>query len=336
MTGRERVVRAIEMTGPDRIPIAHTALPGAFRKYGRRLRRLYERYPSDIVTLGATGQGEFSGRARVESTDAWGSVWVPTTNDYKGLIAKPLLETWDAFHRLSPPNPVVDPPDLVAARRTIQSNAREKYLLVDGDTLWQRMFYLRGFENMCVDLLVHRDHAMALRDLILDFMLRRIRVWLELDVDGFQLRDDWGTQNSLMISPVLWRELFRPAYQQLSDLIHSAGKHFWFHSDGYIQSILIDLVEIGVDVLNPQASLLGIDQLGQDFGGKVCFLGDVDRQETLPYGTPAQVRQLVRHTIEALGSFNGGYIGRGEVASDVPLENVQAMLGAFAEFGTYP
>jgi len=368
MNSRERVIRAIEMTGPDRIPIAHSTLPGAFIRHGERLEDLYRKYPSDVISLGATGEGEFSGKAGVESTDAWGSTWVSTTDDYKGYVTRPVLETWDDFDHFHPPTPMVDPQDLALAKEVIQRNKGEeslagdtdtlspmresryvtyvageaigtdkgeKYVLIDGDALWQRMFYLRGFENISVDLLVNRDKARALRDMILDFMLERIKIWLELDVDGFMVRDDWGTQESLMINPDLWREFFKPAYREISHLIHSAGRHFWFHSDGYIRAIIPDMIEIGVDVVNPQASIMGIRELGQEFGGKVSFLGDIDRQRILPLGIPQEVRECVKETIEALGAFNGGYIGRGEVAPDVPLENVRAMFEAFTEFGTY-
>jgi len=369
MNSRERVIRAIEMSGPDRIPIVHSTLAGAFTRYGERLNGLYMKYPSDVISLGATGKGEFSGKAGVESTDAWGATWISTTDDYKGYVTRPILETWDDFDDFHPPSPIVDPEDLALAREAIRRNKGEesatadadtlspiresqemaslageaigldkgeRYVAVDGDTLWQRMFYLRGFGNIALDLLVNKDKARALRDMILDFMLERIKIWLELEVDGFILRDDWGSQDSLMINPDLWREFFKPAYKEISDLIHSAGRHFWFHSDGYIRAIIPDMIEIGVDVVNPQVSIMGIKELGREFGGKICFLGDIDRQRILPFGTPAEVRECVRETIEALGTFNGGYIGRGEVAPDVPLENVRAMFEAFIEFGTYP
>ncbi len=335
MKSRERVIRAIEMTGPDRIPISHTTLAGAFRHHGEALHLLYDKYPSDCVHLGATGEGEFSGRAGVESVDAWGSVWVSTTDDYKGSIVEPLLKTWDDFDDFHPPDPVVDPQDLARGRHIVEENAGSKYLVVDGDTLWQRMFYLRGYEKIMVDLAIHRKKAAALRDMILEFMLERMRIWLELEIDAFQVRDDWGTQETLMINPALWREFFKPAYREICEVVHGAGRHLWFHSDGAINAIIPDMIEIGVDVINPQVPLVGVEALGREHGGEVCFLGDVDRQQLLPFGTPEEIERYVKRVIEALGIYDGGYIGRGELASDVPLENARAMFQAFGKYGKY-
>jgi uroporphyrinogen-III decarboxylase len=324
------------MKGPDRIPISHTTLAGAFHRHGDTLRHLYEEYPSDCINLGATGEGEFSGQAGVESVDAWSSVWVSTTDDYKGAIVEPVLRTWADFDTFQPPDPIVDPQHLAHGRHIVEENAGDKYLVVDGDTLWQRMFYLRGYENIMVDLATHRSKAAALRDMILEFMLERMRIWLELEIDAFQVRDDWGTQETLMINPTLWRAFFKPAYQEICDLVHDAGRHVWFHSDGAIASIIPDMIEIGVDVINPQVPLVGVEMLGREHGGDVCFLGDVDRQQLLPFGTPKEIECYVKDVIEALGAYNGGYIGRGELAPDVPLENARAMFEAFREYGEYP
>jgi uroporphyrinogen decarboxylase len=335
MKSRERVIRAIEMTGLDRIPISHATLAGAFHRYGDALRRLYEEYPSDCLNLGATGEGEFSGQAGVKSIDAWGSVWVSTTDDYKGAIEEPVLRSWEDFDGFQPPDPIVDPQDLARGRRIVEENIGSKYLVADGDTLWQRMFYLRGYENIMVDLAAHRDKATALRDMILDFMLERMRIWLELEIDAFQVRDDWGTQETLMINPTLWRKFFKPAYREICNLVHDAGRHLWFHSDGAIASIIPDMIEIGVDVINPQVPLVGVEMLGREYGGEVCFLGDVDRQQLLPFGTPEEIERYVKKVIEALGVYDGGYIGRGELAPDVPLENARAMFEAFRRYGNY-
>jgi hypothetical protein len=90
-----------------------------------------------------------------------------------------------------------------------------------------------------------------------------------------------------------------------------------------------DLIEIGFDELNPQMSCMDIEDLGRRFGGRVCFRADMDRQYTLPFGTPAEVEAYVQRMYEAFGKRNGGYIGYGQVGTDVPLANAEAMLGAF-------
>ena len=191
------------------------------------------------------------------------------------------------------------------------------------------MFYLRGMKKLFIDVMIGREEVYKLRDRILEYILKRIEKWTALGVDGIQFRDDWGTQYKPMIRPSLWRKIFRPAYYEMFKAVHDGGAYVHFHSDGMIQPIIRDLVEIGADVLNLQLSTMNISELGQEFGGHVCFLGGFDRQLILPKGSVEEVTAHALEIIEALGKFNGGYIGGGEVGADVPLENVEAMLRTF-------
>ncbi|MBM3190387.1 MAG: hypothetical protein FJZ90_16925 [Chloroflexi bacterium] len=325
MTSRERVRRAIEMTGPDRVPITHATLLGAEIRYGDALDELYRRFPSDVADVGSATYGELGPEIGAPSRDAWGSLWVRTNDEHKGQVVHCPLADWDALPRYEPPDTASDA--LLARLEANVAGAEGRYTLADGDTLWQRMFYLHGYQTTLEDLLLHPDRCAELRDLILGVMLRRLERLCRIpELDGIHLRDDWGTQEALMISPALWRAFFGPAYARLFAVVRDAGKHVWFHSDGAIASILPDLLAMGAQVLNPQADLIGRERLAAMCGGRACIQADLDRQWLLPYGTPEQVRAAVRADIAAFGRFNGGYIGRGEVAGDVPLENVLALL----------
>jgi len=326
MKPRERVLRAIEMTGPDRVPLTHATLPGAFRRHGSALEELYRRYPSDVYHVGSATSGEYGPTIGVPSADPWGSLWVRHTDEHKGQVVHGPLESWDALDTYQPPDTASD---AIMARieRNLRANGGFKYTYADGDIIWQRMFYLHGYRATLEDLLLRPERCAQLRDLIVKVMIRRVeRLCRLLDLDGVHFRDDWGTQEGLMIAPELWREFFQPSYARLFALVRNAGKQVWFHSDGAIEAIIPDLLRIGVQVLNPQVDLVGRDRLAELGGGRVCIQGDIDRQQVLPHGTPEQVRAAVRADIQALGRFNGGYIGRGEVAGDVPLENVAALL----------
>ena len=209
------------------------------------------------------------------------------------------------------------------------------YTLTDGDTLWQRMYYLHGFQAVNEDILIEPDRCAALRDMILDVILRRLRRLVELDgLDGVHFRDDWGTQQALSISPRLWREFFKPAYAAMFQIVRRSGKHVWFHSDGVIDEIIPDLIQIGAHVLNPQCNCMPRKRLAELIAGKVCLLGDLDRQWTLPRGTLDDVRAAVRADIDTYGRFNGGLIARGQVAGDVPLANAEAMLDEMTVHGS--
>ncbi len=335
MNSRERVARAVEMRGPDRVPITHAALPGAIKRYGASLDRIYARYPSDVLGVGGATHGEYGPEIGVPSRDTWGSLWVRYTDEHKGQVVRCPLRDWDALPAFEPPDTSSDA-IIDAMRRNIERNDGQRYTSADGDALWQRMFYLHGYEATLEDLIIAPDRCADLRDMILAVMLRRVdRLCRVSGLDGVHFRDDWGTQEALMINPRLWRSFFKPAYARLFEPVRDAGKHVWFHSDGVIDTIVPDLLEIGVQVLNPQVDAMGQERVAELCGGRACIHGDVDRQYTLPRGTTEDVRAAVRADIDAFGRHDGGYIGRGQVASDVPLENVEALFEEMLRYGTY-
>ena len=331
MNARERTRRAIDRRKPDRVPAHYSTLPGAERRLGAALDALWARYPQDIVSFGYADSEEFSGQPGVPATDRWGAEWVSASGDFKGLVAGHPLSEWPAMHHYAWPEPL-GWPEFERARAYLACDHGEHYVLGDGDTLFQRMMYLRGVEPLLVDLATGRGEAFELRDRICDYMSARIRHWIELGVDGIRFRDDWGSQTDLLINPKLWRSFFKPAYARLFDEVHSRGAHVFFHSDGMIGSIVPDLVELGLDVLHPQMDLLGAETLAHHYGGKLSFMCDPDRQALLPRGTPRDIEVCVRETLDTLARFDGGLIGWGEIGSDVPLENVVAMVRAFDEW----
>jgi len=341
MTPRERVQRAITFQGPDRVPLVHMTLPGAYLKYGAALEELYRCYPADVQRVGYYDPNEYGEAPQVGSRDDWGAVWKRVGDDYKGQVVEHPLADWRAFRTYQPPPPITEE-ERVQLRAAIREDRAsppgqggagggEHYLQADLGTLWQRMFYLRGFEAVLLDLAEEREEVYRLRDLILNHLLARVEALQAFDVDGFLLRDDWGAQDRLLLSPARWREFFKPAYQQIAAAARAAGKHLEFHTDGQTRAILPDLVEIGCEILNPQMTVVGIDWLSRTLGGQVCIHTDLDRQHLLPHGPPEEVEQHVHEALDAFGRFNGGCIGGGEIAPDVPLENAEAMLRAIWE-----
>jgi hypothetical protein len=141
--------------------------------------------------------------------------------------------------------------------------------------------------------------------------------------------DDWGAQGSLLISPEMWRELFKPLYKEYCDLIHAHGKRVFFHSDGFITSIIEDLIEIGVDALNSQLFCQDIEALGQRFAGRITFWGEIDRQNILPFGTPADVKAAVYRVRRAFDHGQGGLIAQCEWGVRDPAENIAAVFDAW-------
>lgn len=345
MNSRERYLRALTFQGPDRAPLFHFTLPGAFRVHGRALEELYARYPSDVllspVFRGHFGfkMGYFAGRPLEEIPlrqvvyDGWGCGFLFLTQDHGGQAVGHPLANWGALDSYRPPDPLVGlegiEEDVRHMQEVVLQDGQKHFVYAHGDHVFYRMVPLRGYEDLLVDLAEDRPEVYALRDMVVEWNLRRIERWLETGlVDGILLRDDWGTQTSLMVRPATWRKVFKPAYKRLVEAIHRGGAYASLHTHGYTWEILSDLVELGFDEVNHEAQLMDLKEQGRRYAGKVCFRPELDRQHILPHGTPQEVRAHVRRMFDVFGQSNGGYVGYGGIGADVPLPNVEAMLDA--------
>lgn len=337
MTSPERVGRAIHFERPDRIPIVHAVLPGGLMRHREGLLDVFRRYPSDFgppeheipesTHIGIEGYHR-------QYVDEWGVTW---TERYEGIIGIPTrhpLADWGALDSYQPPEP---PPHSGEQFEKDQAATAERkrhyYTMAGAGTLYERLQQLRGYENLVYDLIEDRPEIHRLADMVVEHNLAWIERGVKLGAHGIGFADDWGTQRQLAISPKLWRRFFKPRYQRMFQATRGGGCHVHLHSDGQIMEIVPDLMEIGVDCLNPQFSCMDLPALAGLVRSRLCILTDLDRQCVLPFGTPAQVKAHVREMVELFATPAGGLIGRGEVGPDVPLANVEAMFEAFAEYG---
>lgn len=204
--------------------------------------------------------------------------------------------------------------------------------------------YLRGFIDWFTDLLDAPAFAQALFERVFDVACEQAARALDLvgaSADVVFVGDDLGTQLGLQVSPAVYRKLIKPHQRRLFDIYHarSQGKVL-YHTCGSVAAIIPDLIEIGVDVLNPvQVRAAGMDPgtLKREYGRHLSFWGAIDTQQVLPRGTPEDVRDEVRRRIQELGP-GGGYVLNSvhNVQPDVPPENIVAMFAAGHELGSYP
>lgn len=185
---------------------------------------------------------------------------------------------------------------------------------------------MRGSEALFVDLASGSRELTHLLEMLHEFYCREMRLWAATDVDAVSFMDDWGSQHSLLISPKMWRSVFKPLYRDYCDILKSRGKYVFFHSDGFIEDIYPDLVEIGVDAINSQLFCMNIERLGDQFAGKITFWGEIDRQHILPFGAEEDVRKAVQRVRTALDRGNGGVIAECEWGIQVPARNVAAVF----------
>jgi uroporphyrinogen decarboxylase len=199
---------------------------------------------------------------------------------------------------------------------------------------------LRGMEQAFQDLLEQPDFADALLDRIHSIHDRLLRRCLEeaADLINFMyVGEDLGTQESLLLSPALFRRFIKPRLKAMIELAHSFGVKAFHHDDGAIRRLIPELIEIGIDILNPiQWRCRGMDRegLARDFGAHVVFHGAVDNQQTLPFGTPEDVRRQVFENLEIFKECKGYVVAPcHNIQPNTPTVNILAMYEAIREFG---
>ena len=222
--------------------------------------------------------------------------------------------------------------DWDAAIRAQQANLKgdQKFMLASaGINPFEMMQFLRGTENLLIDLAYGTEEFRQLREMVHQFNLKLLDGWTKTEIDGLIFSDDWGSQTSLLISPTMWREVFKPLYMDYYEMVHARGKKVFFHSDGYIIDIYEDLIEVGVDALNSQLFCMDIEELARRFKGRITFWGEIDRQWTLPFGTVEDVRRAVGRVRRALDDGNGGVIAQCEWGVNNPPENIREVFAAW-------
>ncbi len=337
MNSRDRVIRAIEFGSPDRVPVQHGVLPAAYFVHGQALVDLLNEFHGDFGHVFAIPDREsMYGPYRAgRHTDEWGCVWENEQDGILGICVGHPLEDWSNWSSYKLPDTMLQQQADNVQRSLEAPVGHEHYVFGFGTNIFERMQWLRGYESLMYDLAASAKEAYILRDALVEWAVANATISAQTDVDGMAYGDDWGTQVALMISPATWREFYKPAYARMLEPGKRAGKHIHFHTDGFTWEIMHDLVEVGVDVLNVQHTIMDIREIAREFGGKTAFRSDLDRQHILPHGTRQQIRDHVKEVIGCLGSYGGGLIGHGEIAPDVPLDNVRAMLEAWRELGTY-
>ncbi|MBT3374906.1 MAG: hypothetical protein HN742_09060 [Lentisphaerae bacterium] len=341
MTSRERIIAAIEFTGPDRCPIHHYTFPGAIWRHGRELLDLADRYPDDFANQavrdnanGPLADDEAS-EDIVEYTDGWGTVWRRMRAYTAGEVIRPAIPDWDSWLTYEfPPLPPASHFEQFAAQ--VAEQHPEQFVYASAGGFFQLMQHMRGPDNYFMDLAEDNDGVHELADRMMDRNVYHIERYVEAGVDAIILGEDWGAQHTLLIHPDMWRRFFKPRYRRMFEVARDAGVHVWFHSDGWILDIIDDLIEVGVSVLNPQHACMGTEAVGERVNGRILVRTDIDRQWVMPYGTPEDVRGAVKEAIQAFGTSGGGCMLHGEIGPEVPLANIEALYSAFYEFGHYP
>jgi uroporphyrinogen decarboxylase len=263
--------------------------------------------------------------------DEFGVEWDRTIDRDIGTVCNRLITRGNLDSRRFP-----DPADPVHFAHFSSALAQrgERFAVATiGFTLFERAWTLSGMEEVLMAMAADKGFANDLLDRILEFDMEVTRRALAFDIDGMRFGDDWGQQRGLIMGPALWREFIKPRMAKLYGLVKAKGKRVFIHSCGRVDELFPDLVEIGVDVFNPfQPEVMDVVEMKRRHGDGITFFGGISTQKTLPYATPAQVREEVRRLLATVGR-GGGYIAAPahDIPKDARPENIAAMIEVLKE-----
>ena len=346
-SSKDNLLRAIRFETPDYIPMTFHINEACWHMYEpNALFDLMESHPFLFPNFqrpeNFVPDYALNARKGQPYKDGFGCVWQTEMDGIVGSIVGHPLEDWDSYKDYPFPDPAqttgLFPIDWTAFEEECAAN-REKGEMVYGDLrhghTFQQLAELRGFENLLFDMC---DEEPLLLDLIArleQFNYEQIMHFVKAGVDMIRIPEDLGMQKGPMIRPDDFRKYIKPSYQRLLAPAREKGILIHMHSDGDIRTLCDDLIDGGVDVLNLQDLVNGIDWIAEKFRGKTCIDLDIDRQSITPYGTPAEIDALVREEVEKIACREGGLMMIYGLYPGVPLENVKALMDAMERYAFY-
>jgi uroporphyrinogen decarboxylase len=352
---RDRVLTALNHEEPDRCPMQISFTPefaarlevdlhlkgrGLHNPHGGGNTYELERTLDEDMLLTSVGwvNGYYQeGYQDVDSyQDEWGVTW--KTIEYETPYGKgkytepfghPLAEDRALETYLSP-----DPnrPELYQEAQRVLEEFKDEYWIVGvtPTTIFESAWALRGYEQLLIDMATNPDKANRVLDIPYSYHKLVTQHLVRLGVDMIWLGDDVGGQNAMLMSPRMWRQYFKPRMANLIASLRAINPHIKiaYHTDGVVYPIIPDLIEIGLDVLNPiQPMAMDPVRLKNEYGKNLCFWGSIDIQQTLPFGTPEQVKAEINTRLKTIGRGGGLLIGpTHNLQLDTPLENFWSML----------
>jgi len=281
-------------------------------------------------------------RAGQPYTDAWGCVWETTDDGITGAVTGHPLSEWNALEGFTPPDP--DKTNGMAAidwsvieDKILKATAEGNHTAgsLEHGHAFLRLSYLRGYERLLFDMADKDQRLWQLIDMIETFSMGIVQRYVDLGAAMMRYPEDLGMQLGPMLSPEHFRTYIKPIYEHLTTPARRADCLVHMHSDGDIRDLADDLVVSGLDALNLQDLVNGIDWIGARLKGRVCIDLDIDRQSITRFGSPRQIDNLIREEVEKLGSPEGGLMMIYGLYPGVPLDNVKAIMDAMERYAAF-
>ncbi len=267
----------------------------------------------------------------VHHRDAFGTVW--RTDKLPSWVVEPGLKapTFEGYDFPSA-DAFLNPAAKADVKKRVGESSDSFTIISVGLCLWES-WYLRGFETTLMDCIVEEDFYAEMLDRFTDLCLAMVEECADIPADAIMMGDDWGNQRGVMIGPERWRRFYKPRYARIFEAVHDQGKLAIMHCCGSVADIMADIVEIDLDVLEsvqPEAGGMNPYVLKRLWGDKITFWGCLGSQYTIPFATPAEICQEIRHLRSEM-SIGGGYIlaPAKPLRPETPTENAVAVVEEF-------
>ncbi len=348
MTDKENWLRAVRFERPERIPIAFNINPACAHHYAQEdLKRLQAEHKLlwpgyEYSDEPFRPQPALHARREAPYTDPWGCVRETTDDGIAGVVHRHPLADWSDLADYRPPDPgTCDgrfPRDWSAAAEHV-ARVRAGGGLVGGGLCHGHTFLLlceiRGYENVMYDMADGEPRLETLLGMLREFNLAIVERFMALGVDRMGYPEDLGMQRGPMLSPEHFRRYIKPCYEAYMAPARRAGCIIHMHSDGDIRDLVDDLFDSGVDVINLQDLVNGVDWIAENLAGRHCIDLDIDRQNITVRGTPEQIDAHIRHCVEAIGRPEGGLMLKYGMYPQTPIENAFAVADAMEKYSTH-
>lgn len=344
LTIRENYLRAVEFRYPQWIPCQVGFAPIVWRIYREDLEKIVLDHPRIFPDYSISERDFFDEMPVVYRSgeyfrDNWGCLWYNTQEGLEGQVVGHPLEDWNALAQYRLPDPLVsnergdDPKDWQKITADLEKRKQEgKVVFGNGERLFDRLYFLRGFENLMFDFAEERPELEELIERLEMYEMTLVKKYLSLGVDLMGFHTDFGTQTGLMISPNSFRRYIKPLFYNLFQTCRKAGVHVLLSSDGRLLEIVDDLIECGVSVHDPQLRANTLEGIVKAYKGKLFAMLDLDRQG-FPFMRPGEIRQQVRQVVDALAMPEGGLgVLAAVYGTDVSLANIAAICEAMEDF----
>jgi uroporphyrinogen decarboxylase len=351
MTGRERVYTAMSRQVPDRVPCEAGMTSALFERFKAEtgIENPAEHWHFDTAGVGLKpsqvkrdftpyhpeGIPEDAGVGDYGTVELKGSFYHFTKKQYP-LDQPTTLRDLEEYP-WPDPTPAYRHEHLEAAVAALHEQG--KYVIGFVGHIWENAWQITSMPKLMLQFLEEPEQAEYLLDRITENNLFVAKRFAEAGVDCVQTGDDVGMQDRLMMSPATWRQWFKPRWGKIYAAVKAINPdcQIWYHSDGMIEPIIPDLIEMGLDILNPlQPECMDQEKVKREYGDRLAFWGCVGTQTTFPFGTPQEMKATIKRLIGTVGKGGGLLLAPTHVLEpDVPTENILAFFEAVEEYGVY-